>query len=528
MSEKITRVSESTRSHGGEHRKGDLSYARNRTICAGTEGEDTSSLVGMARRRSNAGSGGYYDAEDGDREFGFAGGRGNGTDGIHSLGGSIINEGKSTPVTGSVSTKGANHHLQTHDSNLSKVTRVIGPATDSAFVGDGEGAEAINGAYSSVISARPAHTSVGRLRQAYRQISSESRIYNRANEAMTNARKRVVRASIDSVKKSGAATVNALTLGRYKAVKESREEKRRQAKSREASDKKVSRKHSSTGGKRRNIPLLRRRKTVVGKLNNTVTRTIAMGNSQVARKEVQAGMMEASGVAVALAMKMVALVIMAVQIAVKIAVLAVTVIVGVIVIAVSSLAGVIAAVVAVVVFVAAIVGIVVSTNEDEDDGSTRVGMHSFWSVYEDLETQYANKITGLVNMGAGAGYESYEIKGEKAAAEDIVAVYLAVDTVNEYGTFEASGAWFTLDANGINLLTEIYWKFNEVSYTVEGEDTKNMVITAVAKDKQTVAEEYGVKDELSNAGARYFFVMNMVKNHDRSDWYMLPVGKYSF
>lgn len=42
---------------------------------------------------------------------------------------------------------------------------------------------------------------------------------------------------MDSVKKSGAATVNALTLGRYKAVKESREEKRRQAKSREASDK---------------------------------------------------------------------------------------------------------------------------------------------------------------------------------------------------------------------------------------------------------------------------------------------------
>ena len=34
---------------------------------------------------------------------------------------------------------------------------------------------------------------------------------------------------MDSVKKSGAATVNALTLGRYKAVKESREEKRRQA-----------------------------------------------------------------------------------------------------------------------------------------------------------------------------------------------------------------------------------------------------------------------------------------------------------
>ena len=128
-------------------------------------------------------------------------------------------------------------------------------------------------------------------------------------------------------------------------------------------------------------------------------------------------------------------------------------------------------------------------------------------------------------MGSEAGYEYYEIKGGKASAEDIMAVYLAVDTKNGYGTFEANGIWFSIDANGINLLTEIYWKFNEVSYAVEGADSKNIVITATAKDKQTVAAEYDAADAINEAEAKYFHVMNMVKNSDQDGWYTLPVGK---
>ena len=497
MSEKITRINENIRIHDENlYKKGDLSYARNRTIGAGTETEDEYDASEMARRKQMYGNKG------------------------RAVTGGEFDYGETTVSKGRVATGGM-YVIYTGKNHLNPSAAEDNTALNSSNDGNGGIEGAVVGTGAGMSNHRV--SSGNRLRQAYRQITSQNKTYNRTSEALTSARRKITRASLNSVKKSGETAANVLTLGRYKAVKESRDAKKKRQAIRErskSSDSKVKRKN----GKR---PLLRKR-TAVGKLGNAMTRTIAMSNAQAAQKEVQVGMMESAGVATALAIKMVAVVMMVANIVAKLALLVVTVIVGIIVVAVTSLAGVVAAIVAVVVLVAGIIGIVVSVNDEEDDGSTRIGLHSFETVYEDLESQYESKITGLVNMGAEAGYENYEIKGGKASAEDIMAVYLAVDTKNGYGTFEANSIWFSLDANGINLLTEIYWKFNEVSYAVEGEDSKSMVITATAKDKEAVAEEYGVKDELGNVGAKYFFVMNMVKNHDRSDWYALPVGKYSF
>lgn len=165
---------------------------------------------------------------------------------------------------------------------------------------------------------------------------------------------------------------------------------------------------------------------------------------------------------------------------------------------VTSFAGVVAAIAAVVVLVAGIIGIVVSVNDEEDDSSTRIGMHSFESVYENLEEQYENKIMSLVEIGRNAVCESYQIEGEKAEAGDVLAVYLAADTANGYGTFEVNIAWFTVDANGINLLTEIYWNMNEIGYMIEANESgsKKMLITAAAKDRETVAGEYNATDQI--------------------------------
>ena len=119
MSEKITRVSESTRSHGGEHRKGDLSYARNRTIGAGTESEEQGSMAGMVKRRSGVND------ESGLNERPIAGS-------------TIISERKGIPAKENVNSVGANHPVQTNDNNLSKNTRVIATATASVSAGGNE------------------------------------------------------------------------------------------------------------------------------------------------------------------------------------------------------------------------------------------------------------------------------------------------------------------------------------------------------------------------------------------------------
>ncbi|MBP3238546.1 MAG: hypothetical protein J6M24_05580 [Lachnospiraceae bacterium] len=52
-----------------------------------------------------------------------------------------------------------------------------------------------------------------------------------------------------------------------------------------------------------------------------------------------------------------------------------------------------------------------------------------------------------------------------------------------------------------------------------------MVITATAKDKHTVAAEYDAEDAINEAEAKYFHVLNMVKNSDQDGWYVLPMGK---
>ena len=176
--------------------------------------------------------------------------------------------------------------------------------------------------------------------------------------------------------------------------------------------------------------------------------------------------------------------------------------------------------------IAGIIGIVVSNNNDEDDGITRVGMHTYESVYEDLEKQYEEKITSFVEIGRTAGCESYQIEGEKAEAEDVLAVYLAADTANGYGTFDADTVWFVIDVNGINLLTEIYWDMNETEYFIEADENgpKKMLITAKAKDKETVASEYNAESQLDVVSAHYFHLFNMIRNAGQDGRYVLPVG----
>ena len=515
MSGKITRLSESIRTHDeNEYKKGDLSYARNRTIGAGTESEDEYDAAEMARRMQMHGTGG---SEEATREH-YSGKTcyGETKYGKSDSGNTIVNKGRVA--------SGSKYVPYAGKGNLKPpATEDNVPLNRSNDVNVGiseENKDNMAGITKHNVSSRNAPPS-NRLRQAYRQISSKNKAYNRTSEALTNARRKITKASLNSVKKSGETAANVMTLGRYKAVKESRDAKKKRKAIYERSQNgnaKIKRK----SGKR---PLLRKR-TAVGKLGNAMTRTIAMSNVQAAQKEVQAGMMESAGVATALAIKMVAVVMMVANIVAKLALLVVTVIVGIIVVAVTSLAGVVAAIVAVVVLVAGIIGIVVSVNDEEDDGSTRIGMHSFVSVYEDLEEQYENKITSLVEIGRNAGCESYQIEGEKADAEDVLAVYLAADTTNGYGTFDADTVWFVIDANGINLLTEIYWDMNETEYFIEADENgpKKMLITAKAKDKETVAGEYNAESQLDVVSAHYFHLFNMIRNAGQDGRYVLPVG----
>ena len=193
-------------------------------------------------------------------------------------------------------------------------------------------------------------------------------------------------------------------------------------------------------------------------------RTIVDSSYQTDASSAQEGMNASAGTALSLSMKMIAIALMAVKIAAKAALLAITALVSLIVAAVSSLAGIIIAIVVTVVLITAIIGTVVFNNGEDDDGSTRVGMYTFETAYESLEKEYEERIASLVDMGKNAGCRSYIIEGEKAAAEDIVSVYLAVDGAGDYDTFNASAMYFMLDANGINLLSEVYWKFNEINY----------------------------------------------------------------
>ena len=72
MSEKTTRISENIRtSDENEYKKGDLLYARNRTIGAGTESEDEVDAAEMARRKQMYGGKGRYKIqEEPDSEIG--------------------------------------------------------------------------------------------------------------------------------------------------------------------------------------------------------------------------------------------------------------------------------------------------------------------------------------------------------------------------------------------------------------------------------------------------------------------------
>ena len=109
-------------------------------------------------------------------------------------------------------------------------------------------------------------------------------------------------------------------------------------------------------------------------------------------------------------------------------------------------------------------------------------------------------------------------------------MYLAADTANGYGTFDADTLWFVIDANGINLLTEIYWDMNETEYTIESDESgpKKMKITATAKDKETAAGEYNAESQMDVVSAHYFHLFNMIRNAGQDGRYVLTTGDNSY
>ena len=197
MSEKITRISENIRTHDENgYIKGDLSYARNRTIGAGTETEDEYDAAEMARRKQMYGNKG------------------------RAVTGGEFDSGDTTVNKGIVASSGK-HVTYTGKNHLNPSAAEDNTALNSSNDGNG----GIDGTVVGTGAGMSNHSvsSGSRLRQAYRQIASQNKTYNRTSEVLTNARRKITRASLNSVKKSGETAANVLTLGRYKAVKESRD-----------------------------------------------------------------------------------------------------------------------------------------------------------------------------------------------------------------------------------------------------------------------------------------------------------------
>ena len=495
MSEKITRVSDSISNyHTGHYHKGDLTYVKNRLISS-DEDEDTTGRAGLIKNKKWK----QTEEDPGSR---------------HQVG----------KDTGKGMTEKKEGHLQS-DKMPGHASARLNDNKETKYQNEEKHISSMNGDDTFTYGGTKTRVHHGRIRQVYRQISGNSKAYRKTSETLTNMQQKVIRASSELLKKSGRKTLNAVTLGSYHspgrvaARKDKKEQKLRKKENMKSAT-------ASKIGRKKSRPSAIKSTLINNKLGRFMNRTVAMSRIQNSQTGTQEQVYASAGMATALAIKMVAVVLMIANIAAKLALLVVTVIVGIIVVAVSSIASVIIAIAAVVLLIAGIIGIVVSNNNDEDDGSTRVGMHTYESVYEDLEKQYEEKITSFVEIGRNAGCESYQIEGEKAEAEDVLAVYLAADTANGYGTFDADTVWFVIDANGINLLTEIYWDMNETEYFIEADENgpKKMLITAKAKDKETVAGEYNAESQLDVVSAHYFHLFNMIRNAGQDGRYVLPVG----
>ena len=79
---------------------------------------------------------------------------------------------------------------------------------------------------SEEINAKEAKRHSGRIRQAYRQISSRSGVYTKLDEALTLTRKKIAKAGEDVVRKSGATMLNTVSFGNYKRIKQAKEKKK--------------------------------------------------------------------------------------------------------------------------------------------------------------------------------------------------------------------------------------------------------------------------------------------------------------
>lgn len=97
-----------------------------------------------------------------------------------------------------------------------------------------------------------------------------------------------------------------------------------------------------------------------------------------------------------------------------------------------------------------------------------VGEYTMSSVVSDINKEFVNKITEIQKNNT---YDDYEINSNRAEWKDILSVYAVIVTKGE----EQSDVML-LDENKINLLKEIFWQMNIITYRTE-EIEKEIEIT---------------------------------------------------
>ncbi|MCR5670285.1 MAG: hypothetical protein K6G10_04705 [Butyrivibrio sp.] len=209
MSEKITWISENIRTPDeNKYKKGDLSYARNRTIGAGTETEDEYDAAEIARWKQMHGTKGRDETNrEHDPEIVHIGKKEYGKSDSENT---TVNKERVASGSKYMSYKGKEHL---------KFVAAEENTTLNGSNGGNDGGGGENVGNGSGMPNRNASL-VNRLRQAYRQISSQNKAFNRTSEALINARRRITRASLNSIKKSGVAAAKdkETVAGEYNAT----------------------------------------------------------------------------------------------------------------------------------------------------------------------------------------------------------------------------------------------------------------------------------------------------------------------
>ena len=101
-------------------------------------------------------------------------------------------------------------------------------------------------------------------------------------------------------------------------------------------------------------------------------------------------------------------------------------------------------------------------------------------VISDLNTEFMNKITQIQKDNP---YDEYDINSHRAEWKDVLAIY-TVKLSN--GNNEADV--ITLNDEKVNLLKEIFWEMNEISFSKEEESHEEIRIGLTSTDRVTVTK----------------------------------------